>query len=193
MKNNINRKVTQLKIAVSIFILFAATAKNSWARDHNSTKAASQAQIVAHIPFTGSPVIDMAIQKPNEGKRYLYVQHGREQGISIVDISEPKKARVVRTMQWPNPEASSRMNLFGNVAIISETEVPPASGKSSAGDVVLWDVSNPADPKTVQRFSGVVRVLEDDRDFIYLLNSEGLWVISAPQLPVQDTASNYGG
>jgi hypothetical protein len=40
----------------------------------------------------------------------------------------------------------------------------------------------------------VVKVLEDEHDFIYVLNGEGLWVISAPdRRPTQDNSSAYGG
>ena len=45
---------------------------------------------------------------------------------------------------------------------------------------MLWDVSNPVAPREVQKFTGVVKWLEDERNFIYVLNGDGLWVISEP-------------
>jgi hypothetical protein len=135
----------------------------------------------------------MAMQKQSGEKRYLYVQHGGEEGVSVVDVSDPAKSKVVRTVPWPNPQLSNRMNVLGDVAIIRETDDLSVRASASKDDVVLWDLSNPAAPKELQRFSGVVKVLED-HDFIYLLNTEGLWVISEPdQKPQQDTSTAYGG
>jgi hypothetical protein len=84
------------------------------------------------------------------------------------------------------------MNMVGDLAIIRETEVLPRPSGSTE-DVVLWDLSNPATPRELQRFAGVVKVLEDDRSFIYVLNTEGLWVISEPdQTPQKDSSPAYG-
>jgi hypothetical protein len=86
------------------------------------------------------------------------------------------------------------MNVLGDVAIIRETDDLSGRASASKDEVVLWDLSNPAAPKELQRFSGVVKVLEDDRNFIYVLNTEGLWVISEPdRQPRQDSPSSYGG
>ena len=75
---------------------------------------------------------------------------------------------------------SDRMSLAGDLAIIDETEVTATQGGASGNELVLWDVSNPAAPKEVQKFSGVVKWLEDERNFIYVLNSDGLWIVSEP-------------
>lgn len=196
MKNVSTRKllgsITSVVILLTLMLVF--TASSSSAREHKSKRAVPQGRIVAHIEFTGSSAVDMAMQKQDEGKRFLYVQHGKDEGVSIVDISDPVEARVIRTMQWPNPEAANRMNVLGNLAIVNETEILPMGATASKGDVMLWDLSNPADPKPLQRFSAVVKVLQDDRDFIYLLNGDGLWVIAAPNRPaIQESSTSYGG
>jgi len=72
------------------------------------------------------------------------------------------------------------MSLTGALAIISESEVVPMHSVTSTDDLVLWDLSNPAAPRVVQKFSGVVKWLQDERNFIYVLNSDGLWVVSEP-------------
>ena len=59
------------------------------AKDHKTKVSDSQAYVVAHIPFNGLSVVDMAMQKKVNDKYYLYVQHSKEQGISIIDISMP--------------------------------------------------------------------------------------------------------
>jgi hypothetical protein len=79
--------------------------------------------VVAHIPFEGLSDVDMAIQKKVNDKYYLYVQHSKEQGISIIDISKPDHPKAVGMVPWPEPTASSRMTVTGNLAIISETDI----------------------------------------------------------------------
>jgi len=122
----------------------------------------------------------MAMQKKANDKYYLYVQHSRDQGISIIDISKPAQPKAIGVIPWPDPAVSSRMNLTGDLAIIAESEVIPMHNITSNDDLVLWDLSNPATPRVVQSFSGVVKWLQDERNFIYVLNGDGLWVVSKP-------------
>ena len=138
----------------------------------------------------------MAIQRQGNDKYYLYVQHSKEQGISIIDISKPARPKAIGVIPWPDPAVSSRMNVTGDLAIIAENEARPAHNSASNDDLVLWDLSNPGAPQVVQKFSGVVKWLEDERDFVYVLNGEGLWVVSKPadRQPDQAASSNsYGG
>jgi hypothetical protein len=173
-----------------VSILWVATINGAWAKEHKSQTPGAQSQVVAHISFAGLSEVGMAIPKQVDEKRYLYVQHGSREGISVVDITEPAKARVVRTIPWPNSQVSHQMNVLGDVAIIREA----GAASVPKEDVVLWDLSDPAAPKLLQRFSGVIKVLADDQNFIYVSNAEGLWVISEPEVaPRQDNSSAYGG
>jgi hypothetical protein len=93
---------------------------------------------------------------------------------------------------WPDPAMSSRMSLTGDLAIIAESEAL-ATRNPSNDDLVLWDLSNPAAPRVVQKFSGVVKWLQDERNFIYVLNGEGLWVVSKPaDRQAEQTESSNG-
>jgi len=166
------------------------------AKDHKLTTSDNQADVVAHISFTGLSAVDMAIQKKVNDKYYLYVQHSNDQAISIVDISKPAEPKAIGVIPWPDPAVSSRMNVTGDLAIIAETGVLPMRSSASYDDLVLWDLSNPAAPRVVQKFSGVVKRLQDERDFVYVLNGDGLWVVSKPanRQAEQTAASNsYGG
>jgi hypothetical protein len=113
-------------------------------------------------------------------KYYLYVEHSKDQGISIVDISKPAQPKEVGVLPWPDPALSGRMSLTGTVAIIAESEHVPMHSVTATDDLVFWDLSNPAAPRVVQEFSGVVKWLQDERNFIYVLNGDGLWVVSEP-------------
>ena len=164
------------------------------AKDHKLTTSDNQADVVAHISFTGLSAVDMAIQKKVNDKYYLYVQHSNDQGISIVDISKPAEPKAIGVISWPDPAVSSRMNVTGDLAIIAETGALPMRGSTSNDDLVLWDLSNPAAPRVVQKFSGVVKWLQDERNFIYVLNGDGLWVVSKPaDRQPEQTESSYSG
>jgi len=163
------------------------------AKDHKLKTSDNQANVVAHISFTGLSAVDMAIQKKVNDKYYLYVQHSKDQGISIIDISKPAQPKAIGVIPWPDPAVSSRMNLTGDLAIIAESQVLPMHSSTSNNDLVLWDLSNPAAPRVVQKFSGVVKWLQDERNFIYVLNGDGLWVVSEPadRQPEQTEFSTY--
>jgi hypothetical protein len=166
------------------------------AKDHKAKGSDNQARVVAHISFTGLSAIDMAMQNKGNDKVYLYVQHSQFQGISIIDISKPTVPKALGVIPWPGPAMSSKMNVTGDLAIIAETGVLPIRSSTSNDSLVLWDLSNPAAPRVVQKFSGVVKWLQDDRNFLYVLNDEGLWVVSKPadRQPEQTESSNsYGG
>jgi hypothetical protein len=164
------------------------------AKEHKVKGADNQAHVVAHISFSGLSAVDMVMQRKVNNTYYLYVQHSKDQGISIIDITKPAQPKAVGAIPWPDPAVSSRVNVTGDLAIIAESQVM----HSTSNDVlVLWDLSNPAAPRVVQRFSGVVKWLQDERNFIYVLNGDGLWVVSEPAgqqpKPEQAEQSTYGG
>jgi hypothetical protein len=162
-------------LATVLLVSGGASAKN-----HKVTASDGQADVVAHISFPGLSAVDMAMQKKVNDRYYLYVQHSKDEGISIIDVSKPAQPKTVGVIPWPDPAVSSRMNVTGDLAIIAESGVLPMRGSTSNDDLVLWDLSNPAAPRVVQKFSGVVKWLQDERHFIYVLNGDGLWVVSKP-------------
>jgi hypothetical protein len=181
---------------VLLTIVLVMTVSGASAKEHKLKGAGPGSQVVAHISFSGLSAVDMAMQKKANDKYYLYVQHAKDQGISIVDISDPAQPKAVGVIPWPDRAASGRMNLTGDLAIIAENAVLPMHSSKSDDDLVLWDLSNPAAPQVVQKFSGVVKWLQDERNFIYVLNGEGLWVVSKPadrQPEHSEPSNNYGG
>ena len=177
-------------------IVLVVTVSGVSAKEHKPKEAGAGSQVVAHISFSGLSAIDMAMQEKVNDRYYLYVQHSKDQGISIIDISDPAQPKALGVIAWPDPAMLSRMNLAGDLAIIAESEVLPMHSRTSDDDLVLWDLSNPVAPRVVQKFSGVVKWLQDERNFIYVLNGEGLWVVSKPadrQLEQIESSNNYGG
>ena len=160
-------------------IMLSVTVSNASAR-HKPKASGAGSQVVAHVAFSGLSAVDMAMQRKVNDKYYLYVEHSRDEGITIIDISKPTQPKAVGVIPWPDPALSGRMSLTGALAIISASEVFPMHSITSTDDLVLWDLSNPTAPRVVQKFSGVVKWLQDERNFIYVLNGDGLWVVSEP-------------
>ena len=174
MNSGRSRFVKFNSAALAILTTLLLVSGGASAKDHKLKTSDNQADVVAHISFTGLSAVDMAIQKKVNDKYYLYVQHSKDQGISIIDISKTAQPKAVGVIPWPDPALSSRMNLTGDLAIIAESEAP----------------------RVVQKFSGVVKWLQDERNFTYVLNGDGLWVVSEPadRQAEQTAASNsYGG
>lgn len=65
------------------------------AKDHKSIKAANKTHVVAHIQFDGMSEVDMTIQTRPGDRYYLYVQHSKGEGVSIIDISKPQKLKTI--------------------------------------------------------------------------------------------------
>ena len=164
-----------LAVVVLVLGIGDASAKERKPRGYDA-----ESHVVAHISFNGLSAVDMAMQRKVNDKYYLYVEHSKGQGISIIDISKPAQPKAIAVIPWPDPGLSSSMSLTGNLAVIAETEILPMHISTSTDDLVLWDLSNPVAPRIVQKFSGVVKWLQDERNFIYVLNGDGLWVVSEP-------------
>ncbi len=165
---------------VLLTIVLVVTVSSASAKEHKPKGSVPGSQVVAHISFSGLSAVDMAMQRKLNDKYYLYVEHSEGQGISVIDISKPTHPKEIGVIPWPDPGLSGRMSLTGALAIIAESEVLPMHRITSTDDLVLWDLSNPAAPRVVQKFSRVVKWLQDERNFIYVLNGDGLWVILEP-------------
>jgi len=196
VNNSRSRFVKFNSMASAVLTTVLLVSGGASAKDHKLKTSDGRADVVAHIPFTGLSAVDMSIQKKVNDKYYLYVQHSKDQGISIIDISKPAQPKAIGVIPWPDPDVPSRMNVTGDLAIIAETGTLPMRSGTSKDDLVLWDLSNPAVPRVMQKFSGVVKWLQDERNFIYVLNGDGLWVVSKPadRQPGQtESSSSYGG
>jgi hypothetical protein len=159
--------------------LLAST--NAAAKEHKVKSDGNQAKVVAHISFAGLTPLNMAMQKHGDDKYYVYVQHEKNQGISVVDVGKPTRPKTIGEIAWPNPSLAGALDLTGNLAIVSQTQIPSMPSTSTKDDLVFWDLTNPTAPRVVQKFSGVVKWFQDERNFIYVLNNDGLWVISQPE------------
>jgi hypothetical protein len=169
---------------MAVALVLGAALPNAWAKQHGPDPE-KEVAIVAHVPFEGKSLDDMVSEEQN-GKRYLYVLHAEQQGVSIVDVNKPGKPKIIGSAPAPSV-ATTRMTVNGRLVLLTD-----AGGKSNGGSLpgpdalVLWDASQPDHPKVVQRFANVTKVVSDDRGYLFILNPDGLWVVSAPR-PAAET------
>ena len=158
-----------------LFLLLSVSLTAAHAKDRKP-HASAAVKVIANISFDNKPAADMLLQQVN-GKPYLFVQLANAQGVVVVDISKPNQLKVVSSLSGLDASGESQLSIHGNAAALTATG--PDSGSSSArkGELLLWDISEPDNPRVVERFSGVVRVLRDERNYTYVLNQEGLWVV----------------
>lgn len=177
---------------LAILGLVLGASSTPWGKERKSQLAA--VQVVGKMSFGGQVASDMAIHQAN-GKSYLYVQLSQPDGVVVLDITEPATLKTITEMLPPGRMAASHLSIDGNVALVAgDTSYPAASTRTQAKDqLVLWDISKPASPRMVQEFSGVARVIHDDRNYIYVLDREGLWVVADPQNPSTAEPSTYNG
>lgn len=162
-----------LSILLSILCVCLSAAQ---AKDHKATPSAA-IKVVTSMAFDDNKPTDMSIQQVG-GKSYLYVQFANDAGVAVVDITRPDKPRVVSSMS--SFSGANQFHIEGN-AVTMSAEHGDVSSVANSGELALWDVSDPKNPRLVQRFTNVHRVLQDDRHYTYILNQDRLWVVKDKQ------------
>lgn len=181
-------RVTMLRRAVAggvlasllLLVVPAAFANKDKSKDKDKKNAKPPAaRVVAHLPLEGSVPRQMFLQAQG-GKQYLYIDQGAKEGYTVVDVSKPSQPAVVKHVD------AGKLRAVGSGLVITETPEGDASKTVAKShppteSVKVMDTSDPANPKTVQTFTGVTSILQDNgRNLIYLTNNEGLWVVSNP-------------
>ena len=183
-----------LVLLASLVLVFIGGAA---AKDHKGMKPTTKTHVVAHIQFDGMSEVDMSIQTRSGDRYYLYVQHSKGEGVSIIDISKPEKPKAIGVLHEGDTAGDGRMTITGNLAIVADNAADSSHGGELVnGDVVIWDTSDPTSPRLVQKFSKAVKWLQDNRDFIYVLADDGLWIVSQPDdqpLNSPDSSAYAGG
>lgn len=173
----------------TLFLLLCASLPAAQAKD-KKLHSSAVVKVVANMTFDNKLPSDMVIQQV-KGKPYLFVQLANAQGVVVVDISKPNKLKIVSSLSGPDAAGANELSINGNAATITSVAADASSPAANKGELVLWDISDPGNPHVVQRFTGVVRVLHDERNYTYVLNQDGLWVVYDKQEQPAHEDSNW--
>jgi hypothetical protein len=177
--------------------LCLAMAPSTFAKEKSPVPAEQSAVVIGHLSLTGPSVSRMFLQEQGN-KEFLYVQQAAQQGYTVVDVTKPDKAKIVNRVS-PSQNGGGKLQMVGGGLALEETpdssatgsarhELAPAKSDNAPAanrpteSVRVLDLSDPANPKTLQTFQGVTSVLADDsRRLIYIANGEGLWILRHKQ------------
>ena len=101
-----NRAVKFSSMSLALLSTMSLVSGGASAKEHKVKGSDNQAHVVAHISFSGLSAVDMVMQRKVNDTYYLYVQHSKDQGISIVDVTNPAHPKAVGTIM-------ARSNCFG--------------------------------------------------------------------------------
>lgn len=191
-------KIVKNGTLLAFLSLCLAIAPSALAKQKTAPVPEQSAVVVGHLPLTGPSVSQMFLQEQGN-KQYLYVQQASKEGYTVVDVTKPDKAKIVNRVSPPSQNSGGKLQMVGGGMALEETpdssatggvrhELSPAKTQSSAAgngptsSVRVLDLSDPANPRTLQTFQGVTSVLADDgRRLIYIANGEGLWILRHKQ------------
>ncbi len=184
--------------ALSLLTLLLATGTSVFAKKHDAKTPQQSATVIAHLPLPGSPVSQTFLEQQGS-KQYLYIQQTSKQDFMVVDVTRPERPNVVKAVDAGNKASGEKLRMVGSGLALAETpdssaaggtrhELAPAktpaavSGDHPTESVRVLDLSDPANPRTLQTFVGVTSILADDaRNLIYITNVEGLWILRHKQ------------
>jgi hypothetical protein len=142
-------------------------------------------KVLAHLPLDGMRVNHMFVQQRGN-KFYLYLHRPTKEGFVLVDVTNPDKPVLLSRDALKEPPGSQVLPPEGG-SVLALTVTPeggsahaaPASVQLPTETVQFVDMSNPKSATTLKTFKGVTSVYPDDaRKLVYLVNTEGLWIIS---------------
>jgi hypothetical protein len=121
----------------------------------------AQGQNVKQIGFSALGgrygAFKIAIKHTADDKWYLYTGHSFNQGWSIVDVTDPANPRYVKFIPFETDDKSiitAQVTLHDNLMITSLNSFRPQKNPLPA--ILLWDISDPENPKQVGSWMGGV-------------------------------------
>jgi hypothetical protein len=189
MKTLSYRPNIRFNCLLALVILSTLVVPNALAKT-KSEPPTQRASVIAHLPLPGTPVSQLLLRQQGS-KEYLFVQQTAKDGFTVVDVTQPERPNVVKDVSFPG-KGDERLEMVGGGVALAETPDSSLAGgtqhaltleKAQAGrgateSVRVLDLSDPKNPRTLQTFDGVTKVLADDvHNLIYITNGEGLWIL----------------
>jgi hypothetical protein len=135
--------------------------------------------VVAHVGLDGATGSQMFVREGPKNEILLYVVQDAGRGVSVVDVTIPARAALVRRIDVDAPGLGGQVVTIGTNTVAVESDGVPAPQLAPASRTIrLFDLSNPATPRVALQYEHVSGyILDASRNLIYLVNNEGLWII----------------
>jgi hypothetical protein len=165
----------RLLAVISICLLFGFLSVE------HSVAASSDEEIrvLANLPLKDMHVNQMFAQQWGE-KYYLYLHRPSDDVYALVDVTKPDKPTLLNrdALKGTAPEGSVGPSPLA-ITATQERESTKVATELPSQTVNFMDLSNPKSVKPIKTFKGVTSMYSDDaRKLVYLVNSDGLWIIS---------------
>jgi hypothetical protein len=112
-------------------------------------------EAVGYSNLNDKPGFKMSIQKVGE-RWYLYLGMLWNEGWEIVDVTDPKEAKVVKEIEGPANTATDQMEIADGKMITALAKISPGWGgdpsKPFDEGVLIWDLKDPLNPTKLGQF-----------------------------------------
>ena len=136
--------------------------------------------VVAHLSLNGNDAAVIA-QRQVQSHHYVFISQPSQKAVIVLDVTNPKKPRVTKTVDYPGG-AQSAGEIFGTNLLLVKGE--KAGGSGPTGIVAF---GGPEGVDGSQPFTGLTSFLADeDRGLVYFTNADGLWIVRVKHTPRQD-------
>jgi hypothetical protein len=176
------------RVAAAVVAIGIASAPALFAKPKTKKAVDSNLGVIAHVQLENGSATRMFLVQKN-GRRYLYLGVGASSSVCVFDVTMPAAAHRVERFEGAGNAQAAEFQLVGDTLSVSSRPGDASAGAVDAAgrSVTILNMSDPANPQTIQTFSGVTSTASDDaRGLIYLSNKEGLWVVQAKQPPKPD-------
>jgi hypothetical protein len=175
MKTNFSRLLKRAK-TILFLVAMLSGATGLFAK---SQKTALD-DVVAHLSLNGNDAAAIA-QREVQGKQYLFISQPSQRAVIVLDVTNPKKPRVTKTVEYPGGTQSVG-EIFGTNLLLVKGE---KAGESGPTGIVAFGAPEGVDGS--QPFTGLTSFLADeDRGLVYFTNADGLWIVRVKHTPRQD-------
>ena len=112
---------------------------------------------------------------------YLYAEHASQHTLTLIDVTDPAHPREVTSTDLTATAGSATLLAATGEAVLvaSPTSPAPSEAGAVAGQTVsIVSMADSMRPQVVRQFKGVTVVKSDERrGLVYLVNTEGIWIL----------------
>jgi hypothetical protein len=164
-------------VPLTVLLFAFLNVRPSVARDKKQT--GEEVRVLANLPLQDIQVNQLFVQEWNN-KSYLYLHQPKDDVYALVDVTKPEKPTLLNRSAAKPTEGTPGNSPLAISATQEEGAVQKAALKELPAQTInFMDTTNPKEPKTIKSFKGVTAMYSDDaRKLVYLVNAEGLWIVS---------------